>query len=67
MKFKMSKRAHKRFQITMRVLCVLSFLWLLGVAGNSDLDLNTTRDCIVQASLATASFGLTAWLGGLLK
>ena len=63
----MSYKFKKRFQITMRILCGLSFLWLLGVAGNSDLGLSTTREVIVQGSAAVATFGLTAYLGGLMS
>lgn len=63
----MSYKFKKRFQITMRILCGLSFLWLLGVAGNSDLGLNTLQETFTQATLATASFGLTIYLGGCIK
>ena len=62
----MSHKSKKRFQITMRILCGISLLWLLGVAGNSDLGLSTLKETITQATLATASFGLTAYLGGLM-
>ena len=63
----MSYKFKKRFQITMRILCGLSFRWLLGVAGNSDLDLITFKETTIQACLATASFGATAYLGGLMS
>lgn len=57
----------KHFQIAMRILCGLSFVWLLGVAGNSDLGLSSFRETALQALAATASFGLTAYLGGVLQ
>ena len=64
MKFRMSKL----FQTTCRVLCGLSFLWLLGVAGNSDLGLEpSTAVLFVKLSVGVAVFGLSAWLGGLMK
>ena len=63
----MSYKFKKRFQITMRILCGLSFLWLLGVAGSSDLDLITVKEVMVQGSAAVATFGATAYLGGLMS
>lgn len=52
----------------MRCLCGLSFLYILGVAGNSDLGLEpNTTVLFVKLSVGVAIFGLTAWLGGLLK
>ena len=57
-----------RFQITMRALCDLSFLYILGVAGNSDLGLEpSTAVLFVKLSVGVAIFGLSAWLGGLMK
>ena len=59
----MSKKMKRRFQI----LCGLSFLWLLGIAGSSDLGLNSLREVIVQGTIAVSLFGITAYLGGLMK
>ena len=49
-------------------LAILSFMWLLGVAGNSDLSLEpSTAVLFVKLSVGVAVFGLSAWLGGLMK
>jgi hypothetical protein len=58
----------RRFQIAMRALCGLSFLYMLGLAGNSDLGLEpSTAVLFVKLSVGVAIFGLSAWLGGLMK
>lgn len=47
-----------------RVGAVLSFLYLLGVAGNSDASLA----CIgIKLLIGTAVFAFSSWKGGLLK
>lgn len=52
----------------MRSLCGLSFLYILGVAGNSDLGLEpSTAILFVKLSAGVTVFGLSAWLGGLMK
>lgn len=57
-----------RFQIAMKTLCGLSFLYILGLAGNSDLGLEpSTAVLVVKLSVGVAIFGLSAWLGGLMK
>lgn len=49
-------------------LAFLSFMWLLGVAGNSDLGLEpSTTVLFVKLSVGVAVFGLSAWLGGFMK
>ena len=49
-------------------LAFLSFMWLLGVAGNSDLGLEpSTAGLFVKLSVGVAVFGLSAWLGGFMK
>ena len=49
-------------------LALLSFMWLLGVAGNSDLGLEpSTAVLFVKLSVGVAVFGLSAWFGGLMK
>lgn len=49
-------------------LAFLSFMWLLGVAGNSDLGLEpSTAVLFVKLSVGVAVFGLSAWFGGLMK
>lgn len=49
-------------------LAFLSFMWLLGVAGNSDLGLEpSTAVLLVKLSVGVAVFGLSAWFGGLIK
>ena len=49
-------------------LAFLSFLWLLGVAGNSDLGLESSTSVLfVKLSVGVAVFGLSAWFGGLMK
>lgn len=46
----------------------LSFMCLLGVAGNSDLGLEpNTAVLLVKLSVGVTVFGLSAWLGGLMK
>lgn len=59
----MSRKMHRRFQKVCRALCGLCFLWLLGLAGSSDLGQNTLREVVVQGSLAVTGFGLFSWLG----
>ena len=59
----MNKKMKRRVQI----LCGLSFLWLLGIAGSSDLGLNSLREVIVQGTIAVSLFGITAYLGGLIR
>ena len=58
----MNKNMKRRIQIGMRILCGLSFLWLLGIAGG----LNSLEDIIVQGTIAVSLFGITAYLGGLI-
>ena len=59
----MNKNMKRRVQIGMRILCGLSFLWLLGIAGG----LNSLEDVIVQGTIAVSLFGITAYLGGLIR
>ena len=59
----MNKKMKRRVQIGMRILCGLSFLWLLGIAGG----LNSLREIIVQGTIAVSLFGITAYLGGLIR
>ena len=59
----MNKKMKRRVQIAMRTLCGLSFLWLLGIAGG----LNSLEDIIVQGTIAVSLFGITAYLGGLIR
>lgn len=59
----MNKNMKRRVQIAMRILCGLSFLWLLGIAGG----LNSLEDIIVQGTIAVSLFGITAYLGGLIR
>ena len=63
----MNKNMKRRIQIVMRILCGLSFLWLLGIAGSSDLGLNSLEDIIVQGTIAVSLFGITAYLGGSIR
>lgn len=50
------------------ILAFLSFMWLIGVAGNSDLGLEpSTAVLFVKLSVGVAVFGLSAWFGGLMK
>ena len=63
----MNKKMKRRVQIAMRILCGLSFLWLLGIAGSSDLGLNSLREVIVQGTIAVSLLGITAYLGGLIR
>ena len=59
----MNKNMKRRVQIAMRILCGLSFIWLLGIAGG----LNSLEDIIVQGTIAVSLFGITAYLGGLIR
>ena len=59
----MNKKMKRRIQIGMRILCGLSFLWLLGITGG----LNSLEDIIVQGTIAVSLFGITAYLGGLIR
>ena len=63
----MSRSFKKRFQIGCRVLCGLCFLWMLGLAGSSDLNTITTAELLGKLPLAVSGFGLFAWLGGLMR
>ena len=62
----MSRKMHRRFQKVCRALCGLCFLWLLGLAGSSDLNTITTAELLWRLPLAVSGFGLFAWLGGLM-
>ena len=59
----MNKKTKRRVQIAMRILCGLSFLWLMGITGG----LNSLEDIIVQGTIAVSLFGITAYLGGLIR
>ena len=59
----MNRKMKRRIQIGMRILCGLSFIWLLGIAGG----LNSLEDIIVQGTIAVSLFGITAYLGGLIR
>ena len=59
----MNKKMKRLIQIAMRILCGLSFLWLLGIAGG----LNSLQEIIVQGTIAVSLFGITAYLGGLIR
>lgn len=48
-------------------IAALAFFWLLGIAGNSDLGLNTIEDIIWQGSAALTIFGGSLYLGGFLE
>lgn len=48
-------------------IATLAFIWLLGVAGNSDLGLNTIKDIIWQGGAALAIFGGSLYLGDFLE
>lgn len=63
----MSRKTHRRLQIGCRVLCGLCFLWMLGLAGASDLNTITTAELLWKLPLAVTGFGLFAWLGGLMR
>lgn len=51
-----------------RLTAVLSFLYLLGVAGNNDtgLEPDLARMC-TKLLIGTAVFAYSSWKGGLLK
>lgn len=57
----------KRFQIAMRIVCGLSFLALLGIAGGSDANQLTMKQILTWAPIALATFGLSGYLGGLMR
>ena len=59
----MNRKMKRRIQIGMRILCGLSFIWLLGITGG----LNSLEDIIVQGTIAVSLFGITAYLGGLIR
>lgn len=65
---RISRKAHKRFQIAMRALCFLSFMYVLGVAGNSDLGLEPSAlRMTIKLAIGVSTFGLSAYLGGLMR
>lgn len=51
-----------------RAVALLSFLYLLGVAGNNDagLEPDLARMC-TKLLIGTAVFALSSWKGGLLE
>lgn len=61
----MSRKTHRRLQRLSRVHKGLRFLWMLGLAGSSDLNTITTAELLGKLPLAVTGFGLFAWLGGL--
>ena len=60
----MSRKTHRRLQIGCRVHKGLCFLWMLGLAGSSDLNTITTAELLWKLPLAVFGFGLFFWLGG---
>lgn len=56
------------YQKIARVCSVLSFLYLIGVAGNNDagLEPNLARMC-TKLLIGTAVFALSSWKGGLFE
>lgn len=51
-----------------RLTAVLSFLYLLGVAGNSDIGLEPNLAHMgTKLLIGTAVFAYSSWKGGLLK
>lgn len=48
-------------------IALLAFFWLLGVAGESDLGLNTIKDIIIQGGAALTIFIVSLYAGGLLE
>lgn len=62
----MKYRTKKRFQITMRIICGLSFYCLIGVAGGSDCGQLSLHDVLLWGSICVTVFGLSGWLGGLM-
>lgn len=61
----MSRKTHRRLQRLCRVLCGLCLLWMLGLAGSSDLNTITTAELLWKLPVAVFGFGLFSWLGGL--
>lgn len=45
-------------------LAFLSFMWMLGVIGSSDLGGELNVSALI---ISTAIFGISIWLGGLMK
>lgn len=54
------------FQIVMRIICGLSFLWLVAAAGPTAMTSSALDASFYQCIAATALFSLSAWLGGLM-
>lgn len=48
-------------------IATIAFLCLLGVAGSSDLGLNTIQDVIIQGGAALAIFAGSLYIGGFLE
>ena len=56
------------FQIIMRVLCALSFFWILGTFGAVDTGSTMTIGMLLlRTGCGTVVCVATAYLGGLLK
>lgn len=47
-------------------IATLAFIWLLSIAGASDLGQNTVRDILTQGGAALAIFAGSLYLGGFL-
>ena len=45
-------------------LAFLSFMWVLGVIGNSDLGYGLN---VISLAIGVAVFGISIWLGGFMK
>ena len=45
-------------------LAFLSFTWVLGVIGNSDLGYGLN---VISLAIGVAVFGISIWLGGFMK
>ena len=62
-----ARRRRRIFQAVMRGLCGLCLLLLLGAVGGMEQDSMALGRGFLISMAALGGFGLTAWLGGMMR
>ena len=56
----------RKIQTGLRIVCLLSFLAIVGTIGACDNEALSASAGFIRASIFTGIFGATAYLGGLM-